>query len=213
MKIQKLAIAFSMIFLASVSAHAADHAFDLIGRAAWVNPSGTDRTEDVRVAFDSKAGYGLALNVFVSPRLSAEFGASVVEPDARFVSVVDPTVGTTSKVRMIPFTGVLQLHLGGGGFDPYIGAGVAYVTFDRVDNVGDLRHVNIDKINFKDDYGYAGNVGFNFEFSKNLALNVDAKYVPLRSGVRVSSNSGVVTSGSDVKINPLIISAGLGLRF
>ncbi|HVT03118.1 MAG TPA: OmpW family outer membrane protein [Thermoanaerobaculia bacterium] len=212
MKFQRLALACSFLLLASVPARAADHAFDLIGRAAWVNPSGSDRTEDIRVAFDSKVGYGLALNVFVSPHLSAEFGASVVEPDARFVSVLDPASGTRSKLRMIPFTGVLQLHLGAASFDPYIGAGVAYVTFDQVKDVGDLDNVNIHQIDFKNDYGYAGNVGFNFELNKNLALNVDAKYVPLRSGVRVSF-AGSDSTRSDVKINPLIISAGLGLRF
>lgn len=212
MKFLKMAVVSSFILLLSTPLHAADHAFDLIGRAVRVDPSGSDRTEDLRVAFDSKTGYGLALNVFVSPRISAEFGASVVEPDARFVSIIDPTSGSRSKVRMIPFTGVLQLHLGAGGFDPYIGAGVAYVTFDKVDKVGDLDNVHIRQIDFQDDYGYAGNVGFNLGLGKTLALNVDAKYVPLRSGVRVSF-AGTDSNRSDVRINPLIISAGLALRF
>ena len=113
---------------------------------------------------------------------------------------------------MTPITGILQWHFApGGGIDPYIGAGAAYVLFDKT-NV--FHSATLSQINIKDDAGLALNAGVSFRLSRRLALTADGKYVPLKAGATpvyaAIPTIPIVLIG---KINPVIFSGGLTLRF
>jgi outer membrane protein W len=216
-----------MLLLAMIGSFAAAPAFaqriEFIGRVAWISTTaegvleGRTDTNPVRIEIDDKSGWGGAVNLFLTNRFSLEVGASWVEPEV-LVSVSDDIVATLrgARITMIPLTAVLQYHTGGRDrpWDLYFGAGVAYVLFSdvegRVDEVGggDLR-----RIDFENDYGVVGNVGLNLLLADHITFNLDAKYVPVKSSANAVFATGPERSPTEISINPLIISAGIGWRF
>jgi outer membrane protein len=205
-------IAALALSLVAPAVFAQSRSFDLTANAVWVDPTSQGSFKDLAdpadIEFDPAIGYGVAANVFFTDRVSAEFAVSRVKPEStvrrRAVS------GTSGDLDMMPLTAVLQYHFAPNGFiDPYVGAGAAYVLFDDVKSDG----LNgIEKINFKDDAGLAVNAGLGVRLSPRLGLNLDAKYIPLESNATATVVGGGETQGK-VDISPIIVSAGLSLRF
>lgn len=218
MKFFKVAVVVLAV-LAAMPLAAQSRSVDIYGFATWVDPSGdsvfdADGVDDARVEFDSEQGFGVAVNVFFSNRISAEFAASVVEPDVVFRSD-NPAFPflTGGQLEMIPITATLQFHFNPEGrVDPYIGAGAAYVLFDRVDNFGDVGGIDVDAIDFDDDVGLVVNAGLTFDITPSFAVYLDGKYVPVSSSATASFATGPGTA-TEIDINPLILSAGLGFQF
>jgi outer membrane protein W len=213
--------ALVLMRLTAFPALAADHVFDLTGWAAWIDPNsnGTFNSsfpnQPFNVRFDGKLGYGAGANIFFGNHFSAAFDVAQVRPQLVLRSrAVGGTSFPTNGTRMTPITGILQWHFApGGGIDPYIGAGAAYVLFDKT-NV--FHSATLGQINIKDDAGLALNAGVSFRLSRRLALTADGKYVPLKEGATPVYAPGVIPTIPIVlngKINPVIFSGGLTLRF
>lgn len=188
---------------------------DLSAFATWVDPSGENSFRfdpggsDVQTDFDADQGWGVAVNVFWSNRISTEFAAAMVEPDLNIRSAVPFSEG----LQMMPLTAVLQFHLlPRSGFDPYVGVGAAYVIFDDIEGSEDLDEVNIDAIDFDDDVGLVLNAGVSWALSRGFGLYLDGKYVPIESAARAVFTQGPGQE-TDIEINPLMLSAGLSFRF
>ena len=215
---KSLPLVLALLCLIAVPAFAADHIFDLTGWAARVDPISTgtfNSLSQFNVDFNGRLGYGLGLNVYFGRHLSASLDAVQTRPST---SVRSRAVGGrsffTNGTRMTPITGILQWHFApGGGIDPYIGAGAAYVLFDKTNVFGTPL---ISQINVKDDAGLALNAGVSFRISRMLALTADGKYVPLKAAANAVYTPGTtpfVPVVLHVKINPVIFSGGLTLRF
>jgi outer membrane protein len=215
-----------ILLLAMIGSFAAAPAFaqriELIGRVAWISTSGEDvlegstPTNPVTLEIDDKSGWGGAVNLFLSNRFSIEVGASWVQPDVLVTRSGDQVATLRgAKITMIPITGVLQYHTGGRDrpWDVYFGAGVAYVFFDDVEGrVDEVDPDDLRRIDFENDYGIVGNLGLNLLLADHITFNFDVKYVP----VKASANAVFATgerSPTEISINPLIISAGIGWRF
>jgi outer membrane protein len=204
-----------LLLILAVPMSAQSRAFDLTGYAAWVDTSseGTfneDTANPVDVNFDGTLGYGIGANIFWGDRISTEFAIVRVNSDVGFRQRA--VANSNTQAELMPITGVLQFHFAPNGrIDPYIGAGAAYVLIDDVDTPEELNNIDFERLDFKDDVGLALNAGLGIRLTNNFGLTLDAKYVPLES-----SATAVRTTGStDVKfdINPVILSAGLSLRF
>ncbi|MBV8543111.1 MAG: outer membrane beta-barrel protein [Acidobacteria bacterium] len=209
-------IALVLTCITAVPAIAADRTFDLTGWAAWVDPNskGTFNSpapnQPFNIDFNGKVGYGLGANIFFGNHVSGAFDIVQVTPETSVRShAVGGTGAFTNGLRMTPLTGVLQWHFAPSGFiDPYIGAGAAYVLIDKANVFGTP---NLTRIDFKDDVGLALNAGLSFRLTRMLALTADGKYVPLKSSATAVFANGTTTT--KVKINPVIFSGGLSLRF
>jgi outer membrane protein len=208
-------ITAALLLILAVPMSAQSRAFDLTGYAAWVDTSseGTfneDTSNPDDVNFDGTLGYGIAANIFWGDRISTEFAIVRVNSDVGFRQRA--VANSNTQAELMPITGVLQFHFAPNGrIDPYIGAGAAYVLIDDVDTPEELNNIDFERLDFKDDVGLALNAGLGIRLTNNFGLTLDAKYVPLES-----SATAVRTTGStDVKfdINPVILSAGLSLRF
>lgn len=208
---------FSLVFAAPL--FAANRFFDLNGFATWVDPqssntfNSTNPNRPFKISFSGKLGYGVGANVFFGDRISAEFAASEVRPTAQygFAQVGAPL--SEGRLKMIPITAVLQYHLSPNGFiDPYIGAGAAYVLFDNLSNANDVGRIGVRRIDFKDDVGLALNGGVSLRLTPSFAVFVDGKYVPLKSSATAVFVTGPSTE-QRIKINPVMASAGVSLRF
>ena len=217
---KRAVLLLSIVSLLSAPAAFAQHrSVDVIGYATWVDlngdstVNGPQNIDAYRVNFESDTGFGAAVNVFFTDRISTEFAASVVEPDVnvnRSGGVPSTFVGSA---QMIPITATLQFHLAPNGtFDPYIGGGAAYVLFDDVNNGRNLSGADIQKINLKDDVGFVVNGGVSMKLSGMFGLNADVKYVPVKSSAHAVFATGP-GENSDIDVNPLMVSAGVRLSF
>ena len=97
-----------------------------------------------------------------------------------------------------------------GRVDPYVSAGAAWVLFDEVE--GGIDEVDIDSIDFDDDFGFVVNGGVSIDITEMFAINLDAKYVPVSSSA-TAVVGGVGSEPFDIDVNPLILSAGLSIQF
>jgi outer membrane protein W len=215
MKHAVVLITVVLLLITAVPMSAQNRFFDLTGYAAWVDSSseGTfDQTagDPIDVNFDGTLGYGLAANVFFGNRISTEFAIVRVNSDIQFRQRAVANANTQAEI--LPITAVLQFHLApNSAFDPYIGAGAAYVLIDDVDTPDELNNIDFERLDFDDDIGLALNAGVGVRLTQNFGLTFDAKYVPLESSARAVRTIG----DEEVKfdINPVILSAGLSLRF
>jgi outer membrane protein W len=219
MKCIRIAVVFA--FVTAVPAFATDRAFDLTGWAAWVDPNGSHASfrspaavQLFDVDYTGKLGYGIGANIFFGNHVSAAFDVVRARPKTTVVSPSGGVSYATSGTRMTPLSGVLRWHFApDGGVDPYVGAGIAYVLFDKADVFG---NGVLGQIDVKDKAGLALNAGVSFRISRRLAFTADGKYVPLRASVNPIYPPGtipIIPVVLDVKINPMIVSGGLSLRF
>lgn len=123
------------------------------------------------------------------------------------VKAVNTTLGNVNlgDVWLLPPTLTLQYHFNISDFKPYIGAGVNYTIFYNADPGA------VVDVDYEDSFGYALQLGFDYDLDDTWFLNVDAKYIGLSTDVSV--NAGVATVPAEVDINPLLIGFGVGMRF
>lgn len=210
-RVMRYVVAALLALSLSVPAFA-QRSFDLTGNVVWLDPSGGGSFEDLQdptdIEFEPSVGYGLAANIFFSDRVSAEFAIARVSPEAQVRRRA--VGGRPGQLDMMPVTAVLQFHLAPNAFiDPYIGGGAAYVLFDDYDSNG---VENLDRIDVEDDVGFAINAGVGIRLGGRLGLTIDAKYVPLEANATAVNVTGPDTEGR-IDVSPIIVSAGLTLRF
>ena len=90
-------------------------------------------------------------------------------------------------------------------FKPYVGAGVNYTIFY------DVKHGGVDKVTYKDKFGWGFQVGFDLNITDRLFFNADVKKLFLETDVKVAVAGATVPA--KVKLDPLLVGFGLGYRF
>lgn len=140
---------------------------------------------------------------FFSPNLAAEL--ILTYPQKHTLSSKGAEIGT---LKHLPPTLSLQYHFAPNDtFRPYVGAGLNYTIFSNVEFAPavdaalspSVKHTSV---------GLSFQVGFDYEISKNLYLNVDIKKVQI--GTKVYSKG---TEVGKFKVDPLLVGVGLGFRF
>lgn len=123
----------------------------------------------------------------------------------------DVELNSTDVVRIkhLPPTLTAKYHFKNSTrFTPYIGVGgTAFVAWDeRTKGLG-----NTD-VKVKEDFGFAGQVGFNFQpaDAKNWGVFFDARYAQISPEVTLS---GDVAAKFDLDIDPMIYTLGYSYKF
>ncbi len=96
------------------------------------------------------------------------------------------------------------------GILPYAGAGVNYTIF-----YGKTKGPAIADISYKNRFGFATQLGADFDISKKCFINIDAKKIWLKTKndvTTIPSVAGGATVHSDTKINPWLFSVGVGVK-
>ncbi len=115
------------------------------------------------------------------------------------------------SVWLLPPTLTAQYHLYvAKGIKPYIGAGVNYTIFYSVDEGKTVKDVD-----YKNKFGFATQLGADFDITDKFFLNVDAKYIFLKTDVTVDASNLAkdLSIPATVDINPFLVGAGIGYRF
>ncbi|MBB2485308.1 OmpW family protein [Mitsuaria sp. WAJ17] len=140
---------------------------------------------------------------FFSPNLAAEL--ILTYPQKHTLSAGGKEIGT---LKHLPPTLSLQYHFAPNAtFRPYVGAGLNYTIFSNVEFAPavdtalspSVKHTSL---------GLSFQLGFDYEISKNLYLNVDVKKVQI--GTKVYAKG---TEVGKFKVDPLLVGVGLGFRF
>jgi outer membrane protein len=159
-------------------------------------------------------GFGLSINDktfpelditrFFTPNLAAELILALPQKHTIHSDVVGDRIGT---FKHLPPTLTLQYHHTGlVGFRPYIGLGV---NFTRLFDVQFDSNVSALNLNVKrSSAGLAAQIGTDVPLGSGWLLNLDVKKVQIRTTVGSAGQSV-----GDFKVNPTLVSIGVGRRF
>jgi len=126
----------------------------------------------------------------------------------------DVTINGADAVRIkhLPPTVTFKYNLKNStGFTPYIGVGgTAFVAWDE-DTRGPLAGT---KVKVKEDFGFAGQIGFNFQpaDAKNWGVFFDARYAQLSPEVKVKAGNDTIAK-FDLDIDPVVYTLGYSYKF
>jgi outer membrane protein len=143
----------------------------------------------------------------VSYYFTKSFAAELVltYPQKHDVSLLGAKIGT---FKHLPPSLLLQYHfLPASVFSPYVGVGANLTLISGVDlNVPGVGALDLDSSSV----GFAAGAGFDVKVADKLYLNLDAKWVQIRSDVVLKASEAKV---SRVEVDPWLIGGGIGYRF
>lgn len=198
-----LAIAANLLAAAAPAALAQDGSWLVRVRATHLAPA--DKSDPIagtgaanRISVESRTIPEIDISYFFSPNLAAELVLTV--PQRHDVMLDGASIGS---FRHLPPTLLAQYRFDARGpFTPYLGAGLNYTRISSVhllNGAGGLEHHST---------GLALQAGLDYAIDRNWSLNLDLKRISIRSDVTVS---GAVVSA--VKVDPTLVSVGVGYRF
>ena len=166
-------------------------------------------TQDTKIAngtltveADSELAFTPSVEYFFNDNISAEL--LLATPISHDVTV---NGSTAVKLKHLPPTVTAKYNFKNStGFTPYIGVGAtAFIAWDE-ETSGVLSGT---KVKVKDDYGYAAQLGFNFQpaDAKNWGVFVDVRYADLNPKVET------VVENFKLDIDPVIYTLGYSYKF
>lgn len=174
------------------------------------------RATNFRSINDDSTGLGLKVNnkTFGAFDASYFFGPNV----AMELSLTAPIKHTLTSngsgiatLKQMPTHVMLQYHVSGlgalGGMRPYVGLGLNYTRFSSV-NFEPAVVTALNPDIERSSTGMAAQLGADMPLGGGWLLNADIKKAQVRTDVTASGNP----AGS-FKIDPLMLSVGVGLRF
>lgn len=184
------------------AAQAAESPWMMRVRAVNLDSANKDDT-GLGLTVNNKVIPEVDFSYFITPNVAAEL--ILTYPQKHTLSSNGTEIGT---LKHLPPTLSLQYHFAPNDtFRPYVGAGLNYTIFSNVEFIPaidtalqpSVKHTSM---------GLSFQVGFDYEISKNLYLNVDIKKVQI--GTKVYSKG---TEVGKFKVDPLLVGVGLGFRF
>lgn len=203
MKSTIVAVAASMLGLMSFNAHAEESPWLVRARATHLNPA--DKSDPLagtgaanRLTVSDKTILEVDVAYFFTPNLAAEL--VLTYPQKHDVYLDGAKIGT---FKHLPPTLLAQYHFAPASqFSPYVGAGVNFTFLSKVRLLGGAADLENHSV------GLALQAGVDYKIDKKLSLNFDIKKAQIRSDVLIAG-----AKASAVKVDPLMVSAGVGYRF
>ncbi len=208
---RKLFQAVTVALAFAVPAQADD--WSIIGSAHWLEREGEDRLQEggsasmVDFHFDAGAGVGVGFLFDFADAFAVELKGSFARIDGTVRTELSDAVFLLDlgDVDVVPLTAVLQWRpLQDSKWDPYVGMGGGYLF------VGDSDVPDTDeRIEFDGDVGLVIEAGVDFQFAERWFLNLDAKYIPVETGIetRFGERKGTLD------FEPVLGSVGVRHRF
>jgi len=189
--------------LSTVSTAQADPSAWLVRvRAVELQSANTDST-GLGLSINNKTIPEVDISYFFTPQWATEL--VLTYPQSQTIRSNGTDIGS---LKHLPPTLTLQYHFTGlGAFQPYVGAGVNYTHFSDVSFSAPVQAALQPSLK-SNSYGLAGQIGADFELTKNIVLNLDVKKVQIGTDV---SSFGVKVG--TFKVDPWLIGVGVGWRF
>jgi len=189
--------------LATGAVQAADSPWLVRARVTQLSPA--DKSDPVggagaanRLSVEKRIIPELDISYFFSPNLAAEL--VLTYPQKHEVYLDGKSIGS---FKHLPPTLLAQYHfVPEGQFSPYVGVGVNFTRISGVKLLGGTADLESNSV------GLALQAGVDFKIDQKWSINLDLK--------RVNIGSDVMAGGkkiSAVKVDPTLVSVGLGYRF
>jgi outer membrane protein W len=201
--------ALAFIVLASGSARADGFHMDMNAWGTYVHPTTQTTTDDasgIQIRFRDGGGGGLTHDARLIPLLSVECGVFFTRQTGA-ITVQGQKLVDLGHLDTIPIVLGVKLHpLGTAFFDPYVGGGGAYMVFENLHGP-QMDAAGIGVVTIKNKFAFMANAGVRIG-SGRFGFLVDARYIPVKPESRGPTGDPV-----DLKLNPILVSAGVGVRF
>ena len=161
---------------------------------------GVDTGLDVKVDTDTIPSLGISY--FLTDKIAVEL---ILGTSKHTVSATTaPTDTAVHETWVLPPVLSVQYHpMPAARFSPYIGAGLNYMLFYSGEDLNGF------KVDLEDGFGYSLQAGADIALTGPWSVNVDVKKVFFDTDARI--NNGALRS--DVTLDPLVVSVGLGRKF
>jgi outer membrane protein len=155
----------------------------------------------------------IAIEYFLTDNVSIETIAGVTQHDVDGRGALDGAT-LVSDAKIVPATLTLKYHFGKeGGIQPYVGAGPSYFIFIDEKPGATTRSLGATRQKMGDKVGAALQAGIDIPVNdKGLAVTFDAKRYFMRPTARWFAGATEVLRTTH-KLDPWVISAGVGFRF
>lgn len=155
----------------------------------------------------------VAIEYFLADSVSVETIAGVTEHDVDGRGAL-AGAGLVSNAKIVPATVTLKYHFGkSGGVRPYVGAGPSYFIFINEKPGATTRALGATSQKINDTLGIALQAGVDIPVNdKGLFVSLDSKRYVMRPLASWSAN-GVEVLRTRHRLDPWVISAGIGFRF
>ncbi|MEX5380757.1 OmpW family protein [Acinetobacter towneri] len=192
----------ALIALMGISASAMAGQWQVKVGGSVISPTQDSTTLGLNVEADHEYAFTPSIEYFFNDNISAEL--LLATPISHDVLVEGESA---IKIKQLPPTLTAKYHFKNStGFTPYIGVGgTAFVAWDEKSDA-------LGKVKVKEDFGFAGQIGFNFQpaDAKNWGVFVDARYAQLSPEVTLVD---VGNHKFDLDIDPMVYTIGYSYKF
>ena len=121
-------------------------------------------------------------------------------------------LGTLASTWVLPPTLTVQYHFAPKSHvRPYVGVGANYTIFySSKASAGLVTAIGATNVHLNDSFGYALQAGIDIDLSKRVFLNLDVKYIDIKTTARLTTGAAVNTVR--VNLDPIVAGVGIGIR-
>ena len=189
----------ALIALMGMSASAMAGQWQVKVGGSVLAPTGDYNLGGAIVEADHEYAFTPSVEYFFNDNISAEL--LLATPISHDVLV---NGDSAIKIKQLPPTLTAKYNFKNSTrFTPYIGVGgTAFVAWDEKSDLG--------KVKVKEDFGFAGQIGFNFQpaDAKNWGVFFDARYAQLSPEVEIED-----VPNFDLDIDPMVYTIGYSYKF
>ena len=197
------AIACAVLFASNAFAASGDMPGDMMVRVRAVELDFNNSSSPLAgITTNNKTIPEVDVSYFFTSHIATEL--ILTYPQRVGVNLSGTDIGS---VKALPPTLTAQYHFmpDSPSFRPYVGAGINYTHFSNVSLNAGGTPLNVSRSS----WGGALQAGFDVPLTGNMTFNLDVKKLYMKADVSTAGGTYLST----LKLNPVLIGAGLGWKF
>jgi len=220
MKRHRTAAILTFLAVSQIAAPAMAKQGDVLLRARAIMVAPNESSGGITPAFP---GERVSVNNSVMPELDVTYMATnhigfelIAATTKHSIAGTSGTTGSIGKLAstwVLPPTLTAQYHFNPAGkVRPYVGAGINYTVFYASKASSGLEAaVGKTRVGLSDSFGWAVQAGTDIDLTKNVFLNFDIKYIKIKTNATLNT-AAAGTQRVSVKLNPIVVGVGIGIR-